>query len=198
MLAAALLLQAKRSEHDARSDRASFDVGVKADEIEPVHRLATARLHATNDLLRDLPSLMAERSRIQSRRQAPDRDVFAGFGKPLEPLGNDTPEYLKTLDDVVRLLSIDQLFIDSPATRFVVLSSSDVIADRMAGTAIRAWEVACALSAFVPTTLASPKAVSRSHPGLDVLHFEDPAELFALVDRADAVLVFGFDLVEVT
>ena len=195
VLAAALLMQAKRSEHDARSDRASYEVGVKADEMEPVHRLATARLHATNDLLRDLPSLMAERSRIQARRQAPDHDVFAGFGQPLEALGNDTPSYRQTLDDVVRFLAIDRLFDRAAGTRFVVLSSSDVIADRMAGTAIRAWEVACALSTHVPTTLASPKPVKRSHPGLDVLHFEDPAELLALVDRADAVLVFGFDLV---
>ena len=195
LLAASLLLQAKRAEHDARSDRASYDVATMADEMEPVHRLATARMHATNDILRDLDGLMAERSRIQALRQVPDHDVFATFGKPFEALGNDTAPYVAALDSVVRFLDLGTIFDRVPAGRVVVLSSSDVIGPRMAGTAIRAWELACALGAHVPTVLASPKPVSRQHPNVVVHQYDDSAELLELVDHADAVLVFGFDLV---
>ena len=64
----------------------------------------------------------------------------------------------------------------------------------MAGTAIRAWELACALGAQVPTVLASPKPVLRTDPRVTVTQFEDATELHRLVDAADAVIVFGFDL----
>lgn len=194
LLSAALLLAARRAKADARSDRASYEIGVKADEMEPVHRIGTSRMHAVNDVLDDLDAILAQRRDIQARRQVDDATVFASFGKPLEPLGNDSPPYTATLDRVARLLGVDGLFAEVPAKRFVVLSSSDVIGDRMAGTAIRAWEIARSLGRHVPTVLASPKAVGRTDPGVEVVHFEDTAELFQLVDHADAVLVFGFDL----
>lgn len=194
LLSAALLLSARRARFDARSDRAAYDVGTMANEMEAVHRIATARMHAVNDVLDDLDTILAQRSEIQARRQVPDHVVFASFAKPLEALGNDGPPYVATLDKVARFLGVDALFSDVPAGRFVVLSSSDVIGERMAGTAIRAWELACALGAQVPTVLASPKPVARRHPNVEVLEFEDSAELLRLVDHADAVLVFGFDL----
>jgi GT2 family glycosyltransferase/glycosyltransferase involved in cell wall biosynthesis len=194
LLSAALLLCARRARGDARSDRASYEVGTKADEMESVHRIATGRMHAVNDVLDDLDGILALRHQIQSRRQVSDETVFASFGKPLEALGNDQPPYIATLDKVARFLGIPELFEQTPVSRFVVLSSSDVIGPRMAGTAIRSWELACALSKFVPTTLASPSPVGRSHPDVTVVQFSDSAELLNLVDHADALLVFGFDL----
>ena len=194
LLSAALLLSARRARFDARSDRSSYEVGTMADEMEPVHRIATSRMHGVNDVLDDLDTILVQRAEIQSWRQVPDHVVFASFGKPLEPLGNDGPPYVATLDKVARFLGVDALFAEAPVGRFVVLSSSDVIGERMAGTAIRAWELACALGAHVPTVLASPKPVARRHPNVEVLEFEDSAELLQLVDHADAVLVFGFDL----
>lgn len=194
LLSGALLLSARRARFDARSDRAAYDVGTGAAEMESVHRIATARMHAVNDVLDDLDGILALRRDIQSRRQVPDPQVLSSFGRPLEPLGNDGAPYVATLEKVARFLGIDGLFSQVPAGRFVVLSSSDVIGERMAGTAIRAWELACALGAHVPTVLASPKPVGRRHPDVEVVEFDDSAELLQLVDRADAVMVFGFDL----
>lgn len=195
LLSAALLLNARRARSDARSDRASYEIGVKADEMEPVHRIGTARMHAINDVLDDLDAILVQRQEIQAKRQVSDAAVFATFGQPLEALGNDSPPYVATLNKVARFLGVPELFDDAPVGRFVVLCANDVIGERMAGTAIRAWEVACALGAHVPTVLASPKPVGRRDAAVEVVEFADPSELLALVDRADAVFVFGFDLV---
>ena len=195
LLSASLLLAARRAKSDARSERAAYDVGVMADEMESVHRIGTARMHAVNDVLDDLDAILVQRSAIQARRQVNDTTVFASFGQPLEALGNDSPPYVATLGKVARFLGVPSLFDAAPVGRFVVLSANDVVGERMAGTAIRAWEVARALGAHVPTVLASPKPVGRRDPAVDVVEFADPSELLALVDQADAVLVFGFDLV---
>lgn len=194
LLAAALLLTAERARYDSRDDRDSYAVGTKADEMTSVHRLALARMHAINDVVGDLDELLALRRDVQARRQVPDRVVLATFGKPFEALGNDGPPYVSALNRVARFLNLGELFEDTPASTFVVLSGGDVIGDRMAGTAIRSWELACALGGSVRTVLASPKPVGRTHPNVEVVTFDDPAELHALVDAADAVLVFGFDL----
>ena len=195
LLSAALLMSARRARNDARSDRASYEIGVKADEMESVHRIGTARMHAVNDVLDDLDAILSQRQDIQARRQVNDSAVFATFGQPLEALGNDSPPYVATLGKVARFLGVPGLFDAAPVGRFVVLSANDVIGERMAGTAIRAWELARALGTHVPTVLASPKPVGRTDPAVEVFEFADPSELLALVDQADAVLVFGFDLV---
>ncbi len=197
ILAAAALLASRRAAADARSDRTSYDVGAGQPEMESVHRIGTARMHALNDVIADLEGpdgLLALRRDVQSRRQAPDSAVFASFGKPFEPLMNDTAPYVRSLDSVVRLLNLRELFPSARQGRVVVLSAGDVIGERMAGTAIRAWELACSLGAHVPTVLASPKPIGRSDPRVETFEFADAVELRNLVDRADAVIVFGFDL----
>ena len=194
VLSAALLLSAERASHDARSDRAQFEMGAAADELETVHRLGNARMHAVTDVIADLEDLMRLRAEIQGRRQVSDRAVFATFGQPFEPLGNDSPGYVAAMGDVARLLGIGSLFVDAPVSRVVVLASGDVIGERMAGTAIRAWELACALGQHAHVTVASPRPVGRSHPAVAVLEFTQDEELRVAVDAADVVLVFGFDL----
>ena len=194
LLASALMLVSVRAAHDARSSRAEFDVGVGADEMENVHRLGNSRMHAVNDVVQDLPELMLLRRSIQELRQVPDSVIFTTFGDPFVPLGNDSPGFVESMGDVARLFNIGELFSQNPVSHFVVLSSSDVIGERMAGTAIRSWELACAVGQHVRVTLASPTPVGRTHPAVDVCEFASSDELQALVDSADAVLVFGFDL----
>jgi GT2 family glycosyltransferase/glycosyltransferase involved in cell wall biosynthesis len=194
MLASALLLASVRAAHDARSVRTDFDVTVGADDMETVHRLGNSRMHAINDIVADLPELMQLRSEIQARRQNVDAAIFTTFGDPFAPLGNDSPGYVEAMGDVARLMNIGEMFSASPVSHVVVLSSSDVIGERMAGTAIRSWELACSLVQHVRVTLASPTPVGRSHIGVDIATFETSNDLQALVDTSDAVVVFGFDL----
>ncbi len=197
LLAGALLMQSQRALFDAHSERSEFDVGAGLADMTVVNRLALSRMHATDDVIKDLPSLLQQRAAIESRRVATDAEVLAGFGLPFAPMGNDDPAYVDAFGAVVRLTGIEKLFLRSPVRRVVVLCH-DLIGPRMAGTAIRAWEMACALAQHAEVTVASDRAVDRRHPGVATLVIEGEAGLTALrrcVDSADAVLVFGFDLV---
>ncbi len=197
LLAAALLLQAERAAFDARSNRTEFDVGLGFDEMTTVHRLGLSRMHAVNDIVADLPELLALRATIQSRRQRTDDEVFRTFTLPLEPMGNSSDDYATSVRRVVEFLKINDLFVDAPA-RHVVVLCHDLIGPRMAGTAIRAWEMACALAQHARVTVACDRPVERTFPGVDSVLIDGEVGQLALerlVEKADVVVLFGFDLV---
>ena len=197
LLAGALLLQSQRALFDAHSNRSEFDVGAGFDDTTVVNRLALSRLHANHDVIADLPQLLQLRASIEARRTATDAEVLAGFGMPFAPMGNNDPGYVDAFVSVVKLTGIEPLFSGAGVRRVVVLCH-DLIGPRMAGTAIRAWEMACALAQHAEVTVACDREVDRRHPGVAVLTIEGEAGLAALrrsVEAADAVLVFGFDLV---
>ena len=194
LLAGALLLAAERANFDARSDRRQFDVGAGEDEMHTVHRLGTARMHAVNDFVADLGEITALRSGINRRRQRSDAEVFAHFGAPLQPMGNDVPSYVAAFSSVTSFLGIAALFGEAPVRRITLLSN-DLIGPRMAGTAIRTWELACALASHAEVTIASDRPVDRVHPGVASLLVTDHDALRAHIDSTDVIIVFGFDLV---
>jgi GT2 family glycosyltransferase/glycosyltransferase involved in cell wall biosynthesis len=197
LLAGAMLMQSQRALFDAHSARADYDFGVGLDDIGAVNRLAISRLHATDDVLQDLPQLLELRRQIQERRTVPDAEVFSTFGLPLTPLGNSEAGYANVFNSVVSMLGIDQLFNGVGVKRLVILCH-DLIGERMAGTAIRAWEMACALAQYANVTVACDRPVDRRHPGVTSLLIEGDDGLAAfrsVVDQADAVLLFGFDVV---
>jgi GT2 family glycosyltransferase/glycosyltransferase involved in cell wall biosynthesis len=197
LLAGAMLLQSQRALFDAHSDRADYEVGAALADTTVTNRLALSRLHATDDVIRDLSNLLELRAAIEARRTATDAEVLAGFGMPFSPMGNDDPGYVGAFQSVVALTGIERLFDGRPVRRLVVLCH-DLIGPRMAGTAIRAWEMACALAQHAQVTVACDRPVERRHPGVSTLLVEGEAGLDALrrqVDEADAVLVFGFDVV---
>lgn len=194
LLAGALLLSAERANFDARSERRHFDVGAGEDEMHSVHRLGTARMHAVNDFVADLPGITALRATIAARRQRSDAEVFAQFGAPLQAMGNDAASYGEAFSRVTSFLGIAPLFADAPV-RKITLLSNDLIGPRMAGTAIRTWELACALASHAEVTIASDRPVDRRHPGVSSLLVTDHDVLRAHIDETDAVIVFGFDLV---
>ncbi len=197
LLAGALMLQAERAAFDARSNRDEFEAGQGFDEMTTVHRLGLSRMHAVNDIVGDLPELLALRQTIQQRRRRRDADIFSTFALPLAPMGNASDEYATSVRRVVDFLGIDRLFLDAPV-RHVVVLCHDLIGPRMAGTAIRAWETACALAQHARVTVACDRPVERTFPGVDTLLIEGELgqqALEQLVERADAVLLFSFDLV---
>jgi GT2 family glycosyltransferase/glycosyltransferase involved in cell wall biosynthesis len=194
LLAGALLLNAQRAEQDARSVRAEFEVGAGQSEMHEVHRLGAARMHAINDIVADLPSLITLRSEIQRRRVRTDSEVFSTYRTPLRAMGNDAPAYREAFARVVDFLHLDDLFTEVPARRVVVLCH-DLIGSRMAGTAIRAWELACSLAQHAEVTVACDRPIDRKHPGVDGFLIGDHAEFRGLIDAADVVVVFGFDLI---
>jgi GT2 family glycosyltransferase len=197
LLAGAMLMQSQRALFDAHSQRADYNIGVGHDDITSVNRLALSRLHATDDVLQDLPQLFELRRQIQQRRTATDAEVLSSFGLPLTPFGNSDAGYANVFNSVVAMLGIDQLF-QGVAVQKVVILCHDLIGERMAGTAIRSWEMACALAQHAEVTIACDRTVDRRHPGVMslLIEGEDGMQRFrSAVDQADAVVLFGFDVV---
>ena len=75
----------------------------------------------------------------------------------------------------------------------LLILSHDTVGTRMAGTGIRAWELARALSADVAVTLAAPAPIDIAAPDFACAAYTpgDTASLAALTARADAVLANG-------
>jgi GT2 family glycosyltransferase/glycosyltransferase involved in cell wall biosynthesis len=197
LLAGAMLLQSQRALFDAHSDRGEYNVGQNLADTTSVNRLALSRLHATDDVLQDLPQLLEQRRVINAKRMATDDEVLRSFGLPLTPMGNSDPQYVDTFASVVSMLGIDKFFANAPVRKIVILCH-DLIGERMAGTAIRAWEMACALAQHGEVTVACDRPVGRRHPGVATVLIEGDeglAEFRRTVDQADVVLVFGFDVV---
>jgi GT2 family glycosyltransferase len=197
LLAGALLLQSQRALFDAHSNRDDYNVGVGADDTTVTNRLAISRLHATDDVLKDLPSILALRQQIDAHRAVSDQELFAGFGMPFAPMGNDDPTYVERFRQVTQLLGLDTLFGDAPVRRVLFLCH-DLIGERMAGTAIRTWEMACALTQHAHVTVACDRPVTRTHAGISILQLEEAggiAKLAQVAEQADIIVLFGFDLV---
>ncbi len=178
VLPGALLLLAKRAADAARHEG-------------EVPRLSLAHLHAAGDLVAELDVLLERRRQVQARRVVADDEILPLFRRPFQPSPRDDDPYLKALVQVVHGLRLDRVFDRRPATRVVVVGY-DRVGQRMAGPAVRSWEIAAAWAQSVPVVFASEWKVEREPPsGVSVEWFASPAELERLVEEADVVLVHG-------
>jgi GT2 family glycosyltransferase/glycosyltransferase involved in cell wall biosynthesis len=196
VLAPALLLLIQRVIGDTKIDRSTFDFGAaEAGDTTPVPLDALARLHGVGDIIGDLDELMRLRREVQLRRVADDDAVLARFGRPFRPLGAGGTDYLEASESIRRNFQIDRVFPEGKATRVAVLAY-DRIGERMAGPAVRSWEIAKALAKSYTVTLLSPWEVEREAPGVEVLKFDAPEELRQMLVESDVVLVHGYALVQ--
>lgn len=77
----------------------------------------------------------------------------------------------------------------------ILLITLDVVGEKMAGPAIRAWELAGQLAQAGPVTLASKFPVGRADPRFAAVSFDgDPRRLEALARDHDVLLVQGYAL----
>lgn len=77
----------------------------------------------------------------------------------------------------------------------VLIITHDLVADQMAGPAIRCWEFAHQLAEVCEVTLTSKLPVSRQHPAFQVVSFDrDFQKLVNQAAQADILIVQGFML----
>ncbi|MDR1214411.1 MAG: glycosyltransferase [Propionibacteriaceae bacterium] len=130
------------------------------------HKVRLSSPFAIDDFVQLLPELAVERQRLQAERTVDDAVVVGLFRDPTNPLVN-LPRYCQAHDFLVQVLGVDQAM--SGHGRVVVVTD-DVISDKMAGPAIRAWEIATALSRVCEVRLVSMTAASlKQGPGFDVV-----------------------------
>jgi len=197
VLPIALMLTVKRSLLNARLNRSHYQLGNHQEgsrkESETVPRLAFSFLLGMEGFMDQLPDIWVKRQEIQRRRVRTDREIFHVFHESLLDPVFPGMEYARTQETLVDALGIPDFFTRPESIRLLLICH-DQVNEKMAGPAVRYWEMAKALSNFFDVTLAA-----HGHPGLQSDRFavkgydrSQPDSIVHLVNRADVILTFGY------
>jgi GT2 family glycosyltransferase len=186
ILPAALALAVRRGVTRGGDDPGVLDLA-RGSGDEEEHRLQVSKetlvpVYAIDSLVDLLPDLMQDRARIAERRRRSDIELLPLFGQLMEPAYPE-PRYLDGYRKLVEAFKVREAF--STRHRIVIVTGEPITA-RMAGPAIRAWEMANVLSREHDVKLVSLKACSVHHPEFesvfatdrDLLDLEDWCEVF--------------------
>ena len=157
-----------------------------ADNIT-VSKQTIAPAYAIDAFVEAMPWLHASRVSLQEARQRTDAEITRMFRLPLHP-NIDHPYFLEGFESTTRAFGVNRPF--SPK-RKIVVATGDTLRKKMAGPAIRAWQIALALSREHEVELVTTQDCELSHPDFKVRHVNgrDLQQLEAWCD----VLVFqGF------
>jgi GT2 family glycosyltransferase len=195
-LPAALLLTARRATILGDLDRHAFDLergpSLDADDHVSIPKDAVAQLYALDTFLEELPALRAARHEVQSRRVKGDGELVHLFNQPFLPtLGRE--EYVQPFNDAVAAFGVDQVLA---RRRRVVVATSDVLTPRMAGPAIRAWQMARELSREHEVRLVTKARCEVSHPAFRTEGHVGHEQWPELEAWADVIVFQGFLLHE--
>ena len=103
-------------------------------------------------------ALWATRRELQARRRRSDRELFPLFREPIEP-AYGMPSYLAAHDALLESFGIAEHLT---ARHRVLVVTGEPLGDRMAGPAIRAWEMAKALAPDHDVRLVSTAGARRA------------------------------------
>jgi GT2 family glycosyltransferase/glycosyltransferase involved in cell wall biosynthesis len=145
-LPAALALTVRRSFARAEIDTAALDLqrspgGDDVGTIE-VAKDALTGAFAVDYFVEQLPSLLETRKDLQGRRRRTDAELLPLFRQAMEP-AHPYPSYLEAHRVLVEAFDIEGMFANR---RRVAVVTGEPLGTRMAGPAIRAWEISRALS----------------------------------------------------
>lgn len=190
-LPAAMALAVRRSIARAGIDASSLDLqrSPGGDDIGSldVPKLALAGSFAIDYFVDQLPTLEVSRRELQGLRRRSDRDLFPLFREAIEP-AYGMPTYLAAHEVLTEAFGIVEHF--TSRHRILVVTGEPLL-DRMAGPAIRAWEIAKALAPEHEVRLASTGGVKVKHQDFEVLEAGGSA-LRGLTDWADVIIFQGF------
>jgi GT2 family glycosyltransferase len=157
------------------------------DAIEvAVRTLAPA--YAVNAFVEALPELTRDRRELQGARRRADHEITRLFRLPLFSNIGD-PTFVTSFNATVEALGIGRIVSQR---RRIVVATGDVLDPKMAGPAIRAWHMACALAREHDVQLVSTQDTNLTHPDFPV-RAVDERELADLEAWCD-VLVFQGNL----
>lgn len=191
VLAPAVMLTLERGLAYAGVDRDRYNLaresagGQLGDEV--ITPLAMAHLLAVSEVVRDLPKIIEARERVQSRRLRPDSEILPLFRSPLAP-NVDHPDFLQGFTNVVSRMGLDKVFKGQAK---ILVITGDTVSSKMAGPAIRAWEMSSELSRKHEVRMLVRKA-SNVKPKMYLLDVLNPKTLPEHLAWADVVIFQGF------
>ncbi|MEV8252590.1 glycosyltransferase [Rhodoglobus sp. NPDC076762] len=197
-LPAALSLALRRGITRAELDSTSFDLrkpgGDDADSIE-ISKQAVAPIFAIDQLTENLPSLRASREEIQASRTVSDAMLWRLFGMVDAPVYQAEP-YLDGYENLVSTFDV----LTPTERKKVLIITGDPIGIKLAGPAIRAWNMAeqlavdndvAVLSLSGVEPLEAPFALAHVRPGDDRSFLKYEAWADVIVFQGHAMAVFS-------
>ncbi len=182
---AAMALSVRRSLARGGDDATVLDLqrsaGGDEQEKQEVSKLSLTGPYAIDYFVEQLPSLQQDRAKLQNDRKRSDSELMPLFRQAMEPAFGD-PAYLAAYRALVEAFDIEAAFSQR---RRVVVVTGDPLGVKMAGPAIRAWEIAKALSVEHDVVLATmgrcavePKGFeAKSVSGRDLRQLEKWADV---------------------
>lgn len=189
-LPAAMALSVRRSVARSGLDARMLDLQVRPggdrDEDVTVPKMALTGPLGIDYFVEQLPSLIPDRTDLQRRRRRSDVDLFPLFRQAIEP-AYPFPSYLEAHELLLEAFGVQEIFT---RRRRVAVVTGEPLGARMAGPAIRAYEIARLLAVEHDVQL-----VTTSRCALDGAGFTARAagrrDLHEIVDWADVVVFQG-------
>ncbi len=187
-LPAAMGLSVRRGITLGKEDSTAFDLrkGGSDDPTASVAAEAVAPLFAIDQFVEMLPGLTRSREEVQDTRTVSDGVLWKLFGNADVSVLHDAP-FLRGYENLVEAFDVSE----RPTTTKVVIVTGDPIGPRLAGPAIRAWNMAELLSHENDVTLVTLAGLDPVEAPFSIVHINpgDDHRLQPYVDAAD-VLVF--------
>ncbi|WP_435156154.1 glycosyltransferase [Amycolatopsis sacchari] len=191
VLPAALALAVRRATARGELDATQLDLakGVKPVDTTPVEvpRTTLAGVLAIDQFVELLPSLAESRKAEQAARVRTDADLIPLLRKALEP-AYPLPRYLAAHEILVEAFGIESVF---GQRRRILVLTGDAITERMAGPAIRAWNIASALAPEHDVRLVTVNPVAAPPPAPFPVSAARKRDLTEPVEWADVVILQG-------
>lgn len=189
-LQAAMALAIRRAVTKGGLDSTEFDLRKKGTN-EPVTETSSglvATAYAIDQFVEHLPSLRESRAAIQASRQVPESRIWELFEIPDAPV-YQAAEYLRGYDNIVTTFGVSR----PPTGTKVVIVTGDPIGAKLAGPAIRAWNMALALSRVADVVLVSLAGVEHVEAPFEVVHVRpgDDRAFRPLEQSADVIVFQG-------
>ncbi|GAB3503175.1 glycosyltransferase [Amycolatopsis cihanbeyliensis] len=190
-LPAALALTARRATARGELDPTRLDLQRGVGPIEtdpvPVPRGTLAGLLAMDQFVELLPALAESRAVEQAARVRTDADLIPLLRKALEP-AYPLPRYLAAHDVLTEAFGIEDAF---GRRRRVLVLTGDSLTERMAGPAIRAWNIASVLAAEHEVRLVTVNPVADPPPAPFQVSAARRRDLAEPIEWAEIVILQG-------
>ncbi|MBC7592037.1 MAG: glycosyltransferase [Salinibacterium sp.] len=189
VLPAAMALSIRRAVSRGNLDSASFDLrrpGGDSENTVNVAKSSIAAMYAIDQFTENLPELRTARERVQNSRVVPEGRIWRLFGHADAPVYQED-SYLRGYENLVTTFNVTE----PASTTNVLIITGDPIGAKMAGPAIRAWNMATALSATSSVTLVTLSGAERVDAPFDVVHIRaGDNKAFAPMEQWADVIIF--------
>ena len=192
-LPASTILSMLRGFHDEDSEIGDYRIDRDSASQEPptpkISSMTGAHLAAVRDFGLMLEDLRHKRAFIQQNRIRDDREVLRLFRRPIAPNVPDpvfTSVFLQVIDTF-------NMAWHATSRQRVLILTADTLGEKMAGPAIRVWEMARTLSREHEVVLASMRKPQVQSSQFRVEHIT-AGNAKGLVDWAEVIVTQGFTM----